>query len=251
MQASLTIVRYPKHLIPVAFFAMAVFRLPLWLNSKITFYKLMGSGKNGTFDKVPDLQQWAMLTVFPETIITGSRDEVICSLYGKFIAGWLHFFNCETFTILLAPVSGHGLWDGKAIFSTLPSKPPATGVIAMLTRATIRLKKLSYFWENVAPVAEKMIHARGFIHSFGIGEIPWIKQATFSIWESADDMKAFAYGMQEHAEVIKKTRQQQWYSEEMFIRFTISGHRGTIKGVDPLEHVSYASGSAFTNKKSS
>ncbi|MEO5944942.1 MAG: spheroidene monooxygenase, partial [Ferruginibacter sp.] len=63
MQVSLTIIRYRKIFVPFAFFAMAIFRLPLWLNKNISFYKLMGSGKNGTFDKTPDLQQWAILTV--------------------------------------------------------------------------------------------------------------------------------------------------------------------------------------------
>jgi hypothetical protein len=47
-------------------------------------------------------------------------------------------------------------------------------------------------------------------------------------------MKAFAYGMKEHAEVIRKTRKQRWYSEDMFTRFRIISHRGTLKGKDPL-----------------
>ncbi|MFT4153617.1 hypothetical protein [Parafilimonas sp.] len=40
---------------------MALFRLPLWLHKKIKFFKLMGSGRNGTFDIHPDLNQWALL----------------------------------------------------------------------------------------------------------------------------------------------------------------------------------------------
>ena len=66
-----------------------------------------------------------------------------------------------------------------------------------------------------------MVNADGFIISYGVGEIPWIKQATFSIWESKAAMKNFAYGMKEHAEVIQKTRQQKWYSEDMFTRFKV------------------------------
>jgi hypothetical protein len=80
-----------------------------------------------------------------------------------------------------------------------------------------------------------MATAPGFITSFGIGEIPWIKQATFSIWESKEAMKAFAYGMREHSEVIQKTRRQKWYSEDMFTRFKIIESTGTIKGVSPLK----------------
>lgn len=234
MQVSLTIIRYRKIFIPFAFFAMAVFRLPLWLSKNISFYKLMGSGKNGTFDKTPDLQQWAILTV-QQTAFNEISVELNKQLFGSFIAKWLGFFKCETFTMLLEPIEGHGTWDGKHVFGMLPSKSDYEGEIAVITRATIHLNKLKYFWQNVAGVANKMTTAKGFITSFGIGEIPWIKQATFSIWESKEAMKAFAYGMKEHSEVIQKTRQQKWYSEDMFTRFKIINSRGTIKGISPLK----------------
>lgn len=237
MQVSLTIIRYPKIFIPFAFFAMAIHRFPLWLNKQTRFYKLMGSGKNGTFDKRPDLQQWAILSVKDINLQVPypGKEYLLKMLYGSFIAKWFTLFRCETFTMLLEPIEGHGLWDKKAVFGQLPVKSSYEGSIAILTRATIRLNKLKYFWQHVSPIAEKMAAAKGFILSFGIGEIPWIKQATFSIWQNKDDMKAFAYDLKEHAEVIRKTRQQNWYSEEMFVRFKITGSSGTIKGINPLE----------------
>jgi heme-degrading monooxygenase HmoA len=235
MQVSLTITRYRKIFIPFAFFAMAIFRLPLWLNKNISFYKLMGSGKNGTFDKTPDLQQWAILTVQETPFNKIQPGEINKQLFGSFIAKWFIFFKCETFTLLLEPIEGHGTWDGKHVFGELPSKSDYEGELAVITRATIHLNKLKYFWQNVAGVANKMATAPGFITSFGIGEIPWIKQATFSIWDSKEAMKAFAYGMREHSEVIQKTRQQKWYSEDMFTRFKIIDSTGTIKGTSPLK----------------
>ncbi|MEX0636129.1 MAG: hypothetical protein WD135_05125, partial [Ferruginibacter sp.] len=48
-------------------------------------------------------------------------------------------------------------------------------------------------------------------------------------WDSKAAMKAFAYGMKEHAEVIQKTRKQDWYSEDMFTRFKIKQVLGSIK----------------------
>lgn len=47
-------------------------------------------------------------------------------------------------------------------------------------------------------------------------------------------MKAFAYGMKEHADVIQKTRKQDWYSEDMFTRFKVIHIFGTIKGKRPI-----------------
>jgi hypothetical protein len=242
MQVSLTIIRYKNIFTPFALMAMAIHRLPLWMNEKISFYKLMGCGKNGTFDKTPDWQQWAVLTVqnhYP--LIQNSNVGITSQLamntrvLGSFIAHWFSFFKCETYTILLEPIEGHGLWDGKKVFGDLPQKTNFEGPVAVLTRATIRLNKLKYFWQNVAPVAIKMNKAKGLMFSAGVGEIPWIKQATFSVWQSKEDMKAFAYGMKEHAAVIQKTRKENWYSEDMFTRFRIKQVTGSIKGTDPLQ----------------
>lgn len=189
----------------------------------------MGTGKNGTFDKRPDWQQWAILCVLKDAAVTQAHPA-----YGSFIKNWYRLFGCELFTMLLEPIEGHGTWDGKKVFGTLPPKSAYEGKIAVLTRATIRMGKLKYFWRNVAPVAAKMNAAGGFVYSAGIGELPWIKQATFSVWASKEAMMAFAYGMKEHAEVIQKTRKQRWYSEDMFTRFKLLRHWGTIKGSDPL-----------------
>ncbi len=234
---SLTIIRYKKRFVPFAILAMALFHFPLWFNKRISFYKLMGSGKNGTFDKSPDWQQWAILTVQPMRDMNAEPthdDYSIKELLGGFITGWLRFFKCETYNLLMEAIESHGFWDGKKAFGNLSAKSAYEGRVAILTRATIRLNKLSYFWANVAPVASEMRVAKGFLFSAGVGEIPWIKQATFSVWNSKEDMKAFAYGMKVHTEVIQKTRQQKWYSEDMFTRFRIIRTSGTLRGVNPL-----------------
>lgn len=233
MQTTLTIIRYKNWAIPFAFISMAIFRIPFLLNRNISFYKLMGSGKNGTFDKIPDLNQWAILAIHKNNI--GNSISTIEKLYGKFISFWLKTFSSEQFIFLLEPISGHGLWDNKEVFGEFKNNETYFGPIATMTRATIRLNKLKYFWKNVAPVANKMNHAKGFIYSIGIGETPWIKQATFSVWESVEDMKHFAYSMKEHSEVIKKTRKEKWYKEDMFVRFNIIDTAGKINSINPLK----------------
>ena len=108
------------------------------------------------------------------------------------------------------------------------------GILAVLTRATIRLNRLPNFWRHVDAVASQMSNADGFIISVGIGEVPWIKQATFSIWQSKEHMKNFAYKMKDHTEVVRKTRQENWYSEDMFVRFKPIVSSGSLHGSDPL-----------------
>jgi heme-degrading monooxygenase HmoA len=181
----------------------------------------MGTGKNGTFDKMPDFNQWAIMATHPNKTVNIKHSFSLQELYGNFISRWMKLFGCSYTIHILEPIECHGFWDKKKPFGELPVKSDYEGKIAVLTRATIKLRKLKYFWQNVAPVASKMGNAKGFIKSYGVGEIPWIKQATFSIWETKEDMKNFAYGMKEHTEVIKKTRQEKWYSEDMFTRFRV------------------------------
>ena len=190
----------------------------------------MGCGKNGTFDKIPDVNQWAIMLVHNGQLVENNN----VSILGKFISMWIHLFAKESFTILLKPIAGHGKWDNQEPFGKLDGKFEYQGRVATLTRATIRLNKMKFFWKHVAPVASQMNDAKGFIFSVGIGEVPWIKQATFSVWESVEDMKAFAYSMKEHSEVVKKTRSENWYSEDLFVRFSIKDSFGTINDTNPL-----------------
>ena len=157
----------------------------------------MGCGKNGTFDKTPDWRQWAFLTIDSNCLTTNHQPTI-----NNFLKKWFNFFHAEVLTIVLQPIEGHGTWDGKQVFGNLPKQTDYEGLIAVLTRATIRLNKLKNFWANVDAVASQMLGAKGFVTSFGIGEVPFIKQATFSIWDSKTDMKNFAYNLHQHKHVF-------------------------------------------------
>ena len=228
MLVSITIVRYPKHFIPFAFLAMAIHRLPLFFTKGCTFWKLLGCGKNGTFDINPDYQQWGLLAVWDNE----SSFEKFKTT--SFIAKWWKTFCYEQYHIFCEPTEAHGLWSGKKPFGE-PKIKGHTGRVGVLTRATVRPTRLKNFWQNVPKVAAIMGQAKGFITSIGIGEAPFFMQATFSVWDSLEDVKQFAYKDQEHAEVVKLTRKENWYSEELFARFKIIKSEGTINGIDPLD----------------
>lgn len=228
MIASLTIVRYPKVYIPLALVSMVLFRIPLLLNRKIGFWKLLGCGKNGTFDLRPDWQQWGLLATWQQ------ETDLKRFLSDSLIHHWWRFFTHEQWTVVLAPLEGHGKWDGTEPFPCTQATDPYMGPVAVLTRATIRLKKLKAFWQAVPSVAEHLQQRPGFIASVGIGEVPFFKQATFSLWEQLDHAKQFAYHTTTHAAVIHKTRKEQWYSEEMFVRFRPLHSEGSLHGCNPL-----------------
>lgn len=240
MYAFLTLVRYKKKWqVYFALSAMAIHRLPLLFNRNILFHKTLGCGQGGTFSRTPDWQQYGLLVVRKQAdvdkwIQQDNYDSLLRRIYGRFITGWWKFFGCETMTIQLEPIEGHGTWDGKQAFGELPPKSGYEGPIGILTRATIRFSKRNRFWQHVEAVAEDMRSADGFWFSVGIGESPLLRQATFSVWESKEKMKRFAYKMHNHAEVVQKTRKENWYSEDMFVRFKPMATWGTLQGENPL-----------------
>lgn len=228
MIVALTITKYRNFTIPFAFLAMAVLRLPLWLNKKCSFWRLMGSGKNAQVDLAPDFKHWAILTSW-------DKKEDCDSFYQKSLPiKWFRFFGREEFTILLKPLSTHGLWSGIQPFKVDKEENNYTGKIAVITRAAIRFNKLKEFKSNIKRAATAMRKADGFILSAGVGENPFFDQATFSVWKDFESMKNYAYKSIDHSDVIKLTRQRKWYSEELFARFEIVDSWGTLNGTSIL-----------------
>src|ERR1043166_5923574 len=136
MFCTLTISRYPRYLGFFGLLSMALFRLPLSHNRKVKFWKLMGCGKNGGFDIRPDLNQWGLLFI---------GEEAQTDL-PPFIHSYWKFFRCEIKQLIIQPISGHGLWDGKQGFGELPAETAYAGPVAVLTRATIWARRLRNFW---------------------------------------------------------------------------------------------------------
>ncbi|MGV8879118.1 MAG: DUF3291 domain-containing protein [Sphingobacteriaceae bacterium] len=228
MIISFTINRYRKAAIPLALLAMAIHRLPMRLQQGCSFWKLLGTGRNGTFDLEPDWQQWGLLAVWD------SREDFDRFFKNSFVAYWWRLLSRESWTVLCEPMESHGKWDGKEPFGR-HARQIHDGPVAVLTRATIRWRKLKGFWSNVDHIANIMAKAPGYITSVGVGEAPIYRQATFSFWENETAMKHFAYKSPEHAEVIKKTRAGDWYSEELFARFKPVESFGSMMGKDPLK----------------
>lgn len=222
MIVALTITKFNRLAIPFGFLAMAILRFPLGLNRKCKFWKLMGSGKDAQVDLKPDFKHWALLTTW--------QNQEDCNEFYKnsFVAWWFRYFGFEQFTVYLRPLSAHGLWSGKQPFEYDKDYKPEVARVAVITRAAIRFKKVKDFRNNISRAAVAMRQASGFVLSAGIGENPFLDQATFSIWKDMASMKDYAYKTFDHADVIKMTRERKWYTEELFARFEIIESQGTL-----------------------
>ena len=193
----------------------------------LRFYKLLGTGAGNGFSLWPDFSVYAFLAVWEDEKHAGDfmRESVLFRKYRR--------RSAEIWTFYMKVPRSHGYWSGQEPF--IPQELPLPGnTLGIITRATIDRKHLRKFWKHV-PVASAALRDReGLVISFGIGEVPVIQMATFSLWKDEASMQEYAYRQQGHLEAIKKTREFNWYTEELFARFRPVKTEGTWGGTDPL-----------------
>lgn len=186
----------------------------------LSFVKMLGSGGKQGFSILPNFSLYGLLCVW--------ENEQSCqSFFGESeIFKKLQSKSEKYQTLFLQSLQAHGKWDGKEPFSYVRQSPQTKEKIAVITRAKIKWSKVWKFWSSVAPASRKMHTHPGLIFSVGIGELPLIQQATFSIWESIEAMTNYAYKSPQHKKVIQLTQQSKWYQEELFARFRIRHTEG-------------------------
>ena len=198
----------------------------------LRFFKLMGSGAAKGFGIWPNLDRYGLMAVWADAAAAQAFFE-----HHPLWAGYQQR-SAEQWTVQLAPIKAQGLWDGQNPFAaelTATATPAAADApMAVLTRASIRWRKAPRFWQFVEPTSAALAHAVGVRAAIGLGELPLVRQATFSVWESAQAMQEYAYKDAKHREVIQLTRREKWYGEELFARFRVLGSSGTLDGRNPL-----------------
>jgi len=206
--------------IPWAILHMGLDRLALARRSDVKFWKLLGAGKGETFTpKDADILRWGLLVVV-------DKDSEIAN--SKIIKRWKKKSQ-SLFSAQLSPISVNGAWSKKSPFDQIPKVTNDwSGKVVAITRARIKWRKNVIFWNSVPPVTTSLHSSPGLISAIGIGEAPIGLQGTFSIWESGEAIKNFAYSGAAHKEAIKATHRHAWYAEEMFARFALIESRGSL-----------------------
>jgi hypothetical protein len=188
----------------------------------LCFGKMLGSGAGAGFSVWPDWGTYAWFTVWEhadQADAFWANDPMFLDLqtYADQVFGWE-----------ATPLRGHGTWNGREPFE-FPSTPSASaGPVSVLTRASIRRSQALRFWWNVPAASRRIADQPGIRYAKGVGEYPLIEQATLSVWASAAQLDEFAYRSRQHAPMVKKTRQYDWYREEMFVRMEILKFIGEV-----------------------
>lgn len=197
-------------------------RLPKLLQKvkDLSFVKMLGSGGRGGFSIFPNFSLYGLLCVW--------KNKQACEQFLQYSDIFFKFRKkaLKYQTLFLETLNVHGKWDGIEPFLPQKAKPIHQEEIAVITRATIKWSKIWHFWRMVRPVSKNMQTHPGLIFSVGIGELPLVQQATFSIWKNLEAMNHYAYKSPEHKKVIQLTKKMGWYSEELFARFAIQKIEG-------------------------
>jgi hypothetical protein len=171
----------------------------------------MGTGTGKTFTPSDaDLQQWAVLFVAEDLDVVERS---------HFIQRWKER-SLKVDRYVLDPISSHGEWSKRQPFK-ISSAQHGGGPVVAITRARLKWSQAMRFWRSIPPVVTDLHQSPGLIFSIGIGEAPIGLQGTFSLWDSAQSLRDFAYKNAPHRAVIEDTKRFDWYSEELFARFDL------------------------------
>jgi heme-degrading monooxygenase HmoA len=225
----------------------------------LRFWKLLGVGLGNGFSLRPDFSRYGLLAVWDDEGAAAEffKNSPVMESYRRHAE--------EVWTVQLRTAQAHGRWSGVNPFlpalsedssedspagarpsgpSAAPrteiqsvaghSQPPNARPVAVLTRATIRIKRLRAFWGAVPATTRELDAAEGLVASIGTGEAPWLRPATFSIWRDEIAMRRFAYRAAAHREAIRRRTEEGWYAEELFARFVPIKSEGSWGGRDPL-----------------
>ena len=148
-----------------------------------------------------DLRRWAIFAVWEDE--RGARRVPRAARGRRALARARGGALCRR----LAPLRAHGAWGGaNPLGGAGRGHARRDEPVAILTRATSAARSLRAFYGAIEPPAADLAGQPGLLASVGVGEWPIARQATFSLWRSFDDARAYAYGRPDHREVVRRTR---------------------------------------------
>jgi hypothetical protein len=211
---------------PLAMGRLGTDRIRLARVPGLDFWRLLGTGRGDDTGTGVDPRRTAVFAVWAD-------ESALDSFLADSAVGRRWADLDEAWHVRLRSIGGHGTWRGVDPLDGLDAGS-TTGPIAILTRADVRPSAWRTFGRAGRVVDDELHRADGLIDVVGIGEAPIGRLATFSLWESRAAARRVAYSMPDHVEVVRRTRAEGWYSEELFARFEPYASTGLWNARDPL-----------------
>ena len=195
----------------------------------LRFSKAMGSGQDGGFGLRPSATRQSLFAVFD-----GEAAAQDFLAHSKVMTAY-RAHSRECCVAVLRATSCRGTWGGQCIgvtamnASTAAHEPADAAPVAALTRASIRPGRAWKFWRHSPASEHALAQAAGCRMAVGMGEAPLLRQATFSVWDRQADMDAYAR-QGPHLDAIRAAQRENYFSESMFVRFTVLRLEGQFKG---------------------
>ena len=211
--------------IPGAVAFMALDRPRLARVDGLRFWKLLGTGSGQTFTpNDADPHTWGLFAVWDSrAALARFESSAISRRWARADEQW---------SAVLSPLTWKGQWsrrdplDGAVAGADVANRP-----VAAITRARVKPSQWRQFARATPPVAAAVNRTPGLRYTVGIGEAPIGLQGTFSLWDSTEALRSFAYGNAAHRDVMTRTVTDHWYAEELFARFSVLETRGSLDGL--------------------
>jgi len=220
--ASFHLVREPSALRATT--RLATDRWRLARTPGLAFWRLLGTGAASDTGPGADLHRTALFAVWDDE---RSLERFAASMGPRWGA------SSETWHVRLRSHGGHGTWRGVDVLAGLEAATGSTDAVAIVTRADVRPAAWRAFGAAGRPVSDELRAAEGLLAVVGVGEAPVGRLGTFSLWRDLDAALGF-HRSPRHLAVVRRTRAERWYREELFARFEPYASVGTWDGRDPL-----------------
>ncbi len=188
----------------------------------LVFRRLLGTGRGADTGPSADLHRTAMFAVWVDEAALDAPLDAMAERRGV----------VERYDVRLRALGGHGTWGGVDVLDGVARGTPQ-GPVAVLTRADVRVGAWRAFRAAGPAVSAELADAAGLLAALGIGELPVGRLGTFSLWSGLPAARGFAMASR-HRDVVHRTRAENWYREELFVRFEPYAPSGTWDGRDPL-----------------
>jgi hypothetical protein len=191
----------------------------------LRFWRLLGTGRGADTGPSADVRRTGLFAVWDAPSDLDRFQAAAPRAWAQAV---------ERYDVRLRALGGHGSWRGVDVLDGL-ERGDDRGVIAVVTRADVRVGAWRRFRNAAAAVSPEVAGTPGLLALAGVGELPVGRLGTFSLWADVAALQTFAAAPR-HADVVRRTRREHWYGEELFARFEPFGSSGSWDGRDPLAH---------------